>query len=145
MHPYLFIHRQHPRLPRPPRCILRDNERKRTQDMRKLGVAQPVEMGDQRIEFVAQVLARCRVGDAAGRRPRLAHHRLPEIGELRPRAGEPRGVRSMVMPGRVGSTGVAILAMLLLGITRLFAAQFVAISSKSGYSKATEYWRAHRQ
>ena len=71
--------------------IVREDQREGAQDVGELAAVEAVEMSDQRVQFVAQLLAFDRVAGAAGRCPRFAHDRLPKIGELRPRAGEARG------------------------------------------------------
>ena len=54
---YLIIHRQQRGPLRPPRVIVREDERERAQDVIEVGARQAVEMRDDCVNFVAETRA----------------------------------------------------------------------------------------
>ncbi|MBN1312730.1 MAG: hypothetical protein JXB30_15050 [Anaerolineae bacterium] len=86
---------------------IREDQREGAQDMLEVRAGQAVEVRHQPIDLVPQLLALGGVARALRGLPRLAHHLLPQIGELRAGAGQPRrprhdGVEVGVARGEAG-------------------------------------------
>ena len=81
------------------RVAVGENERERAQDVGKVVAGKAVQVSNQRVEFVAQGLAFCRVSRAFGFVPLFAHDLLPQLGKIRRGAGE---------AGSAGGDGVEV-------------------------------------
>ena len=78
---------------RPP-CLtfgcIREHQRERPQNVIVFVARQPVQMCHQRVNLIAQRLARHGGSGGGGGIPCAAHDRLPQISKLRPRTGQLR-------------------------------------------------------